>query len=156
MALLETINHWMIKSYGIGETPEDLWKSMCQYFMWCEENPIYKKEMIKQTGALTTYEIPRPYDLITMCCVHLGISPSYILDLSKRNDPEGYGDVARRGLAVIRAQKYEYAATGIFNANLIGKELGFDTGKEKSAAIINITVDNSGPPLLTDEQNVIL
>lgn len=151
-----TINHWMIKSYGVGDTPKELWESACRYFMWCEKNPIEKQEMIKQTGAIVINYVPRPFNLAALC-VHLGVSPQYINDCARNKDSGDYQMVAQRILAVIYAQKYEYAVAGIFNAVLVGKDLGFDKGEQlKSAAVINISIDKSGPPLITNEQDVKL
>lgn len=151
----ETVNHWMVRSYGVGTTAEDLWESAKRYFMWCESNPIYKKELIKQTGAMVTTECPRPFNLPALC-IHLGVSPSYILDIANRKEAGEYYLVAQRILSIIYAQKYENAVAGIFNPVLVGKDLSLGNGDEgtKVPAVINITVDNSGPDLLTNEQEI--
>lgn len=149
--LKETINHWMVKSIGIGKSPEDLWGSACQYFMWCESNPIYKTEMVRQTGALAYIELPRPFNLPALC-IHLGVSPSYILDISRRTDAGEYHLVGLRIMQVIWAQKYENAVTGVFNANIVGRDLGLgEDNSFKAPAIIQISIDQSSPPLISNE-----
>lgn len=152
-----TINHWMIKSKGVGTTAEDLWEAAKEYFMWVEANPITKQEMIKQTGAMVTVELPRVFNIDALC-VHLGVSEGYLQDCAMRKETGDFHMVAQRIFHIIRAQKYEYAAVGIFNANMVGKDLGFGDvdNKPRVPAVINITVDESGPPLLTNEGDVNL
>jgi DNA-packaging protein gp3 len=152
-----TINHWMIKSYGIGTSAEDLWKAACQYFMWCEANPITASEVVKQTGAQTTYTKPRAFNLPALC-LHLGCAVSYILDNSVRPAAGEYYMVCQRILQVIYAQKYEYSMAGIFPAALVGKELnlGFEDEQVKRPSVINVVVEGNSPPLISNESDVKL
>lgn len=148
-----TINHWMIKSKSSGTTPEDLWKDACEYFMWCEQNPIYKKEVVKQTGSVTEIEYPRPFNLPALC-LHCGITVSYLIDMSKNKGAGDYHMVAQKILQVIYSQNLEFAMVGIFNAQITAKKLGLGEDAEKSSvpAVIQINVIKNGSPELSDSE----
>lgn len=153
----QTVNHWMVKSIGIGKTAEELWNNACLYFGWCELNPIIADEVIKQTGAQTQYRKPRAYNLPALC-LHLGCSVGYILDNANNPNAGEYYMVCQRIMQVIYAQKYEYSMAGVFPAALVGKELslGMETEEVKKPAIINITIDNTSPALISNESEVTL
>lgn len=149
-----TINHWMVKSKASGNRPEDLWDDAIEYFMWCEANPIYKQEVIKQTGAQVTTEYPRPFNLPALC-LHCGVTPQYINDIARNSAAGDYYLVAQKILQVIYAQNFEYSMVGIFNANMTIRklDLGGDVESGKSSSTINIEVikgDNA--PLLSNSE----
>jgi len=150
-----TINHWMIKSKVSGESAEALWEDAKDYFMWCEANPIYKTEVIKQTGLQTNVEYPRPFVLAALC-IHCGVTVGYIMDMAKNKAAGDYHLVAQKILAVIYSQNLEYAMVGIFNANVTARKLNLGTGDDdggKAPATVNIQViENGAPPMLENEQ----
>lgn len=150
----KTINHWMIKSKISGDTAESLWDDAKDYFMWCEANPIYKQEMIKQTGAITEIAYPRPFNLAALC-LHCGVTVSYITSMAKNKSAGDYHLVAQKILQVIYSQNLEFAMVGIFNSVVTSKKLNLGNEDEggKVPATINISViDNGAPPLLENEQ----
>lgn len=154
MELSETINHWMVKAKTSGTQAEDLWNDAKEYFMWCESNPIYKQEMIKQTGQIVNITYPRPFNLPALC-LHCGVTVAYINSMAKNSSAGDYNLVALKILQVIYSQNLEYAMVGIFNSNVTVKKLnlGVDENDGKAPAIINISViENGAPPMLTNEQ----
>jgi hypothetical protein len=149
-----TINHWMVKSKMSGNTAESLWEDAKEYFMWCESHPIWKQEMIKQTGLVTEVNYPRPFNLAALS-IHCGVTVSYIVSMSKNASAGDYHHVAQKILQVIYSQNLEYAMVGIFNSNITARKLGLGVNDDesKAPAIINISViDNHAPDLLTNEQ----
>lgn len=150
----QTINHWMIKSRSSGNKPENLWDDAVEYFMWCEANPIFKTEVIKQTGGQITTEYPRPFNLPALC-LHCGITVQYLNDISRNSQAGDYHLVAQKILQVVYAQNFEYAMVGIFNANMSIKklDLGSDVDTGKSASTIHIEVINieDAPKLSSSE-----
>lgn len=139
-----TINHWMITAGASGTTPESLMEDAKKYFMWCEANPIYKDEIVKQTGAQTKIEVPRPFNLPALC-LHCGVTPQYINDCARNPQAGNFHLVAQWILQVIYAQNLEYAMVGIFNSVLTAKKLNLGVQEEagKLAAIVNISVVQS-------------
>ena len=149
----ETINHWMVKAHAVDGTAEGLWESAKMYFMWCEANPIYKDEMIKQTGAITSSICPRPFNLPALC-LHCGVTPGYINDMSRNAKAGMLQLVAQKILQVIYAQNLEYAMVGIFNPVIAAKKLNLGVNDEQArvAATINIEVVKENMPALADSE----
>lgn len=150
----ETINHWMIRAKSSGSKPEDLWEDAVAYFMWCEANPIFKQEVIKQTGAVIMTKFPRPFNLPALC-IHCGVTPQYISDIARNSESGNYFFVANKIMQVIYAQNFEYSMVGIFNANMAIRklDLGGDDGGMKSTSTINIEVIKiEGTPQLSNSE----
>jgi hypothetical protein len=150
----QTVNHWMVKSVNVGNTAEELWESAKLYFMWCEANPIYKREMIRQTGAMIDTECPRPFNLPALC-IHCGVTPGYILDMARNTKAGMYHLVAQKILQVIYSQNLEYAMVGIFNPVVTSKKLNLGAQEEigKASTTINIeVVKGDNIPELADSE----
>ena len=79
-----TVNHWMVQAKTSGTTAETLWNDAKEYFMWCENNPIFKQEVVKQTGLVVNTEYPRPFNLPALC-LHCGVTVGYIVDIFNAN-----------------------------------------------------------------------
>lgn len=151
--MTSTINHWVIKSQGVGQTAEDLWNAACRYFMWCELSPVYKPML--SNGEIVQMPIPRPFTLAGLC-VHCGITAEYLQDVSRNRDANDFYFVAQRIVQVIYTQKLENGMAGVYNANIVRSELklGDNNSATKLPAIIKITtIENSAPPMLTNEQD---
>jgi hypothetical protein len=149
-----TVNHWMVKAKVSGDSAESLWNDAKEYFMWCEANPIYKQEMVRQTGATVDVEVPRPFNLAALC-IHCGVTIGYINSMAKNKAAGNYHLVAQKILQVIYSQNLEYAMVGIFNPQITAKKLNLGNGDDesKAPATVNITVvECNAPPMLENEQ----
>lgn len=110
------------------ETPQLLWEAACEYFNWCDSNPWNKKELVKSgdlAGKLFDIPTERPYT-ITGLCIYLGCNEAYFR-VFKGQLPAGEKDfntVIEQIEQVIYTQKFEGAAVGAFNANIIARDLG--------------------------------
>ncbi len=113
----------------IFKSPEDL-ESVCEeYFDWCDDNPWYRSEAIKsgdRAGEIIKIPTQRPYTLIAMC-QHININPDTWYEYEKR---DGFSEITTRIHDKIRNQKFEGAAVGAFNANIIARDLGLSDKKE--------------------------
>lgn len=113
-------------------TPDELELAWQQYFEWCDNTPWLKNEAVKSgdaVGTIIKVPVSRPYTEAGFCAFHdLGIS--YIKDLwsaiKDRDDKDSkrYSTVITRARAKCYAQKFEGAAVGAFNANIIARDLG--------------------------------
>lgn len=151
---MRTINHWQVQSQISDGSAEALWEAAKMYFMWCENNPIYKEEMIRQTGELVSSITPRPFNLPALC-LHTGTTPGYITDMSRNIKAGDLYLVCQRILMVIYSQNLEYAMVGIFNPVIAAKKLNLGVNDEqtKVAATINIEViKNDDTPQLADSE----
>lgn len=142
-------------------SPDLLWKAACDYFKWCDNNPWLKTEQLKKpviiktekgNEAVTIVEIPtaRPYTLSGLC-LYLGCDQSYFraFKAQERNDAEDFITIITRIEEVIYTQKFEGAAVGVFNANIIARDLGLADKKEISGAVDTAPADLSK---LSDEE----
>lgn len=107
-------------------TPEQLMQLVVNYFEWAETNAI-------KAGAESSFQGRTYQDTITRprvftwngLTLFLGVSTG-IIQRWKRQP--GYMEVLDFADQVIREQKYQYAANGMINTNMIAKELGIDKG----------------------------
>lgn len=132
-----------------------LWEAACEYFQWCDENTLYTTEQRKGNVIIpkgmdakdlknllkSTVDLPamRAYTLKGLC-VFLGINTGYFNDFKRRlkdhdekeprADAEDFLNVIERIEDVIYVQKFEGAAAGLLNGNIIARELGLADKKE--------------------------
>lgn len=108
-------------------TPDQLWGACSEYFNWCDSHPWWKNEAVKSgdlAGQIIKVPIARPYTLSGLC-IYLDVSTSYWKDLkASENLSEDYSAIIIRVEEIIYTQKFEGAAVGAFNANIIARDLG--------------------------------
>lgn len=121
-------------------TPDLLWTAACEYFQWCDEHPWKKVEQLKQAPKPVRFKngkvkfpdqivhLPtqRPYT-ITGLCLFLDASKNFWDKFRKacvKNESEDFLGIIARVEDIIYTQKFEGAAVGAFNANIIARDLG--------------------------------
>ena len=113
-------------------TSDLLWKAACEYFEWCDKNPWMKTETKIKTNSTEVSEAPtaRPYTIMALC-LYLDCNVDYFNQFKGRlpDDEKDFSSVITRIEQTIYAQKFEGAAVGSFNANIIARDLGL---KDKS------------------------
>lgn len=117
---------WTRKRKG-GCVPEflhsdHLWSAACEYFEWAVANPLIEQKPMSIAGELVIAEIekPRVFTFEAMC---LYLDVSHRSYMRWRKD-ERFMDACEKIDAVVYSQKFEGAAAGFFNANLISRDLG--------------------------------
>jgi hypothetical protein len=126
-------------------TPELLLEAAYEYFEWCVEHPWIKTESTTGINKNDCKEIPteRPFTL-TGFCLYCDASSTYWKEF-KSNCQETSKDflpVINRIEEIIYTQKFEGAAVGAFNANIIARDLGLKDSTEtthKGNMNINVT-----------------
>jgi len=111
-----------------------------EYFEWCDSNPWIKYDVVRSgDGAGTPLMIPttRPYTIEGLYG-YLGCNHGYFSDFKKSlegkvdQQSKDFSDVITHIQEVIYRQKYEGAAVGAFNANIIARDLGLkDESKQE-------------------------
>lgn len=122
-------------------TPELLWDAACEYFQWCDENPLYKAEQ-SRSSKKGIIEIPvmRPFTVQGLCN-HLDCNTKYLnifeRDLTGKTDKtsQDFNNVITRIRETIYRQKFEGAASGFFQQNIIARDLGLSDKKDHSHKI---------------------
>lgn len=160
MAAPEGNRFWELRSkHGrdkLFTTPELMWEAACEYFQWCIDNPWIKTEQSKlppkpikdEEGKIIGFtpnivELPTatPFTLHGLCS-YLDCNTAYFRQFkgnlkAEDKDYEGFSTVITRIEETIYRQKFEGAAVGAYNANIISRDLGL-TDKVDS----NIKVDS--------------
>ena len=71
MAAPEGNQFWKLRSkHGrdkLFKTPELLWEAACEYFQWCENNPIKKMDFKGKDADCVYYKLDRPYTIHGLC-----------------------------------------------------------------------------------------
>lgn len=135
--------------------PETLLNQAKEYFKWCDENPLYKNEMIRGgdlAGEIIPIPTMRPYTIYGLT-MFLGVNKGYFDDFERglrgKSDEisKGFSVVITYIREVIYHQKYDGAVIGVFNASLIAKDLGLvektEVKTEVSGEVTNHNIDYS-------------
>jgi len=117
-----------------------LWAAACEYFQWCDKHPWLKSEQVKvpakavkdeETGkyifppAIVELPTARPYTLHGLCN-YLDCNTGYFRTFKRqlKDTDKDFSAVITRIEETIYQQKFEGAAVGAFNANIIARDLG--------------------------------
>lgn len=116
---------WKLRSkHGrdkLFETPQLLWEAACEYFKWCEDNPI-EAEDNKGTKNLNKVKFARPFTKEGFF-LYVGVSDNWLSEF-KKTASEDFLEVIHKIELIIRKQKLEGGIVGIYNANIIARDLG--------------------------------
>lgn len=119
-------------------TPEEFKKAWEDYFESVDNNPWMKQEAIKSgdmAGTIISVPTARPYTEMGFCAFH-NLGESFLRQLADsiegKEDKKSreFSSVLTRARAKCYSQKFEGAAVGAFNANIIARDLGLVEKKE--------------------------
>jgi hypothetical protein len=116
------------------KTPDELQPEIIAYLEYCDENPWYKNEAIKsgdRAGEIIKIPTARPYTIGGLC-IYLGITQKTWLNYKERED---FLQLITWAEEVCRTQKFEGAAVGAFNANIISRDLGLADKQDINANV---------------------
>jgi len=128
---------WKLRSkHGrdkLFESATLLWEAACEYFQWVDDHPFIETKPMSVSHGMNSgseiqmVEIPikRPYTLHALC-LYCDCGTAYFRNF--RNEERSKGDDFKSVIAKIEEtiynQKFEGAAAGFFNANIIARDLG--------------------------------
>lgn len=132
MAAPEGNEYWKLRSKDgrdkIFETPEILLSACNEYFDWVQDNPLKSSEIVKYKDYAELMEVPKMRPMtIEGLCNFIDISVDCFKDYEKRND---FIVVTKRVRQVIYNNKFEGAASGFLNPNIIARDLGLSDKQE--------------------------
>jgi hypothetical protein len=123
---------WKLRSkHGrdkIFATPEIMWQAACEYFEWCDENPLIEVDYKGKDADKVEMPRMRAYTLMGLC-LYLGCGTGYFNDfeaaLAKKTDEisKDFSTVITRIRDVVYNQKFTGAAANMLNANIIARDL---------------------------------
>jgi DNA-packaging protein gp3 len=133
MAAPEGNNFWELRSkHGrdpLFATPDLMWEAATEYFAWCVENPLIEVDFVGKDATEVKIPHMRPFTMEGLC-LYLDCNTEYFRQFKKRLNPtenplhEDFARVIKRIEENIYLQKFEGAAAGFLNANLISRDLG--------------------------------
>ncbi len=127
----------------IFNTPEALWNAACDYFEWCEENPMIEQDFVKTgqaAGNIVLLKRMRPFTIKNMCRF-LGCHSIYFHEFEQsvkdKTDEKNaaFSKICTYIREIIEDQKYQGAAVGFFNATIIARDLGLMDRVEQKHSI---------------------
>ncbi len=124
------------------ETPKLLWEAACEYFQWCEENPLKETKAFAFQGVVTTEELPKMRAMtMSQLCFYLGCNEAYFRTFKKQlpDNEQDFNTVIRDIETIIYNQKFQGAAADMLDSNIIARDLGL---KDKSEIEQTITEHN--------------
>lgn len=138
---------WELRSKHGRDTlfasPELLWDAACEYFQWCDENPLMEAtiEKVRVNGEgdkIVKESLPRmrPYTMHGLC-LYLDCNTAYFRQFkaTEAGKTEGFSTVITRIEEIVYDQKFSGAAAGFLNANLISRDLGLVDKKENKVSV---------------------
>ncbi|SFF17020.1 DNA-packaging protein gp3 [Sulfitobacter brevis] len=140
------------------EDAQSLWQACCAYFQWAHDTPLYEAKILSSGQTVPAAKM-RAFTQKALC-LHLRISEETWR--TWRNTRPDMAEVIQTVDDVIYSQKFEGAAAGLLNANLISRELGLAdrqelTGKDgeaiQTADVTNIEVARRIAFILADAMN---
>lgn len=127
---------WKLRSkHGrdkLFETPELLWDAACEYFQWCDDNPLKEEKLFHYQGVVTrdSSDKLRAYTLHGLC-LYLDCSTTYFRNFESNNkDAKDFMAVITRIRETIYNQKFQGASADLLNPNIIARDLGLSDKKD--------------------------
>lgn len=120
------------------ESPEQLLEHVLSYFRWLENNPHHSAQVSSYQGDAHIVDVPRKrVATIRGLCLHIGCSYDVWLDWrgarpGSKNQRPDLQPVMHWAETAIYEDKYNGAASGLLNANLIMRDLGLAERSEVS------------------------
>lgn len=156
----DNVQFWKLRSkHGrdkIFSTPEILWESCEEYFESVDARKWHKTEFHGKDAEKCMIPNATPYTW-TGLYLFLDISHTTWQDYEKRED---FIAICTRVRNIVYTQKFEGAAVGAFNAQIISRDLGLKDSTDITSAGKEIlqmppTVYNNGaPPLAKSEDEI--
>lgn len=105
--------------------PQLLWEAACEYFEWCEDNPLIEIDYKGKNAKKVEMPKMRPYTLFGLCH-YLDCDAAYFRNFKsqERENKEAFITVITRIEETIYNQKFTGAAAGFLNPNIIARDLG--------------------------------
>jgi len=118
-------------------TPLDLLNACNEYFEWVQSNPLKEEQIVKYKDYYEKVDISkmRPFTIQGLCN-YIDLSVEGWRKYKQRND---FVDITTRVEQIIYNQKFEGAASGFLNPNIIARDLGLQDKQVIDATLDNVT-----------------
>ena len=132
MAALKGNEYWKLRSKDGKDkkypTPKDLLDACNEYFQWVQDNPLMEAQVVKYKDYAELMQVPKMRPLtIQGLCNYIDLSVEGWRLYKARKD---YVEITTRVEQIIYNNKFEGAASGFLNPNIIARDLGLQDKKE--------------------------
>lgn len=120
------------------ETPELLWDAACEYFQWCEDNPLFEAKMFSFQGVQTMEMMPKMRAMtVSGLCLFLDCDESYFraFKAQERVNKAAFITIIEKIESTIYNQKFMGASADLLNSNIISRELGLSDKSETKVTV---------------------
>ncbi len=114
-------------------TPELLWDACVEYFEATDARKWTKKDWVGKDAVEVDRETDTPYT-ITGLCLYLNCNRGYFSDF-KKTCSQDFSVIVSRVEDIIFTQQFEGASVGVYNGNIIARNLGLIEKSEISATV---------------------
>ena len=113
------------------QSPKLLWDAACEYFEWCEDNPLIEIDFKGKDADQVELPKMRAFTMQGLC-LYLNCGTAYFRNFKneKRAQGQGFKSVIAKIEETIYNQKFTGAAAGFLNANIIARDLGLTDKQE--------------------------
>lgn len=132
-------------------SPELMWDAACEYFQWCQDNPLEEEDYRGKDADRVILHKMRPFTMHGLCR-YLDCGTAYFRNF-KTTCPEDFKAVITRIEETVYDQKFTGAAAGFLNANIISRDLGLTDKKDITTAGDSL---NDKKPVVTLPDGTIL
>lgn len=148
MSAPEGNSFWNLRSKHGRDTlfgsPEAMWEAACEYFEWCEDNPLIEVDWVGKDAVRVEKPKMRAFTYQGLCG-YLDCNTDYFRQFKSKltEDQQGFSWVITRIDDVIYNQKFTGAAAGFLNANIISRDLGLtDKTENKHSIKLGVAADD--------------
>lgn len=109
------------------KTPQLMWEAACEYFVWCEENPLIESKAFAFQGEITIAKLPKMRAMtLSQLCFYLNCSESYFRSFKStlKEEDKDFLTVINEIEQTIYNQKFQGASADLLNSNIIARDLG--------------------------------
>ncbi len=117
------------------EKPDHLWEAAVEYFEHTDKRKWIKKDWVGKDAEPVERETETPYTL-TGLCLYLDCDISYFRKFKENAKNNDFFPIIHRIEQILYTQKFEGAAVGVFNANIIARDLGLKDQSEATQTVI--------------------
>jgi hypothetical protein len=134
---------WKIAKYQgkprAYKSADEIWDKAEEYFEWVDKNPI-KETKLFGTGLKDDVNLMRPYTQSGLL-LYMNIDDNTWRRYGSEDSYQEYWGVVKHINQIIYTQKFEGAAVGLLNPNIIARDLGLvDKQETKTEQNICVTV----------------
>lgn len=144
MAAPKGNNYWqLVENPGRPRKyqPDELWQKAIEYFQWCDENPWKEAVLVQRIEKIVSLPKARPYTEGGFKLFANISNETWANYCSGSNEYKDFLEISHAIKETIRTQKFEGAAAGFFNANIIARDLGLrDASDHNHSGAIQFSV----------------